>query len=41
MTYSLADPRIVQALDLLRAFMADSLESQVALAETVTEMRTA
>jgi ArsR family transcriptional regulator len=38
--YSLADPRIIQALDLLRAFMADSLESQIALARTVIESQT-
>lgn len=36
-TYSLADPRIVQALDLLRAFMAQALESQSALARTAIE----
>lgn len=34
--YSLADTRIIQALDLLRAFLADSLGSQVALARTVS-----
>ena len=36
-TYSLADPRIIEALDLLRSFMADTLESQGALARTVSE----
>jgi DNA-binding transcriptional ArsR family regulator len=32
--YSLADMRIIQALDLLRAFLADSLNNQAALART-------
>ena len=36
-TYTLADPRIIQALDLLRAFMAQALESQSALARTAIE----
>lgn len=36
-TYSLSDTRIIEALDLLRGFMADTLESQVALARSVTE----
>jgi DNA-binding transcriptional ArsR family regulator len=35
--YSLADDRIIQALDLLRAILADSLESQVDLARTASE----
>ena len=35
--YSLADQRIIQALDILRAFMADVLENQVALARTASE----
>ena len=35
--YSLADMRIVQALDLLRAFLADSLNNQAALARTAGE----
>lgn len=34
--YSLADRRIIEALDLLRAFMADSLKSQSALARSVS-----
>ncbi len=34
--YSLVDTRIIQALDLLRSFLADSLGSQVALARTVS-----
>ncbi len=38
--YSLADRRLIEALDLLRAFMADSLASQSALARTVSEERT-
>lgn len=33
--YTLADARIIQALDLLRAVMASKLRSQAALAETV------
>jgi len=32
--YSLADDRIIQALDLLRAVLASSLENQAALAES-------
>lgn len=35
--YSLSDERIIQALDLLRAMLADSLESQVDLARTASE----
>ncbi|GAB4471543.1 MAG: hypothetical protein Kow00124_08690 [Anaerolineae bacterium] len=35
--YSLADERITQALDLLRAFLAESLESQSALVDIVNE----
>jgi len=35
--YSLGDKRIIQALDLLRSMLADSLESQVDLARTVSE----
>ena len=35
--YSLADDRVIQALDLLRAMLADSLESQVNLARVATE----
>jgi len=35
--YSLSDVRIIQALDLLRAVLANSLEEQVALARTATE----
>jgi DNA-binding transcriptional ArsR family regulator len=33
--YSLADPRIIQALDLLRAVLADNLSRQAALADQV------
>lgn len=33
-SYSLTDPRIIQALDLLRAVLASKLRSQAALAET-------
>jgi DNA-binding transcriptional ArsR family regulator len=33
--YSLADPRIIQALDLLRAVLADNLSRQASLAENV------
>ena len=33
--YSLADERIIQALDLLRAMLASSLENQGALAQSV------
>ena len=32
--YSLRDPRVIEALDLLRKMMADSLESQAALTRT-------
>lgn len=35
--YSLADQRIIQALDLLRAMLADSLESQSDLARIASE----
>jgi ArsR family transcriptional regulator len=35
--YSLTDKRIIQALDLLRAVLANSLEEQVALARTATQ----
>ena len=38
--YSLADKRIIDALDLLRAMLADSLESQVELARTATKALT-
>jgi ArsR family transcriptional regulator len=34
--YTLADERIIQALDLLRAVLADQLKSQVALAATAS-----
>ena len=34
---TLADQRIIEALDLLRAVLASNLQSQAALAETVTE----
>jgi DNA-binding transcriptional ArsR family regulator len=33
--YTLADQRILEALDLLRAILADSLESQVTLARSI------
>jgi ArsR family transcriptional regulator len=35
--YALSDHRIIEALDLLRAFLAESLESQSALARTASE----
>ena len=35
--YSLADERIIQALDLLRAVLANSLESQAALIRSASE----
>jgi len=35
--YSLVDPRVISALDLLRAVLADQLKSQAALAKTVME----
>ena len=35
--YSLTDRRIIKALDLLRAILADSLENQIALARTASE----
>ena len=34
--YTVADPRILQALDLLRQVLADKLRNQAALAATVT-----
>jgi DNA-binding transcriptional ArsR family regulator len=34
---TLADPRIIQALDLLRDVLASNLQSQAALAESVSE----
>ncbi len=37
MFYSLADRRIIKALDLLRAVLADTLETQIALARTANE----
>ena len=33
--YTLADGRVIQALDLLRAVLADKLKNQAALASTV------
>jgi ArsR family transcriptional regulator len=36
---TLADERIIQALDLLRAVLASNLQSQAALAETVSETK--
>ncbi len=36
--YSVADRRIIEALDLMRAVLADQLESQVSLAQTVAEV---
>jgi ArsR family transcriptional regulator len=35
--YNLTDRRIIKALDLLRAVLADSLETQIALARTASE----
>jgi ArsR family transcriptional regulator len=35
--YQLADPRVIQALDLLRGLLADRLKNQAALANTVYE----
>ncbi len=35
--YTLSDNRIIQALDLLRAVMANSLEDQVALVRSATQ----
>ena len=35
--YRLGDHRIIEALDLLRAMLADSLENQAALAKTASE----
>lgn len=35
--YSLADKRVIQALDLLRAMLADSLENQIDLARSASE----
>ena len=37
--YSIGDTRVLQALDLLRAVLADQLQSQADLAETVREER--
>ncbi len=37
MFYSLADRLIIKALDLLRAVLADTLETQIALARTANE----
>ena len=34
---TLADQRVIQALDLLRSILASNLQSQAALAETVSE----
>lgn len=36
---TLADERVIQALDLLRAVLANNLQSQAALAETVSETK--
>ena len=36
---TLADQRIIQALDLLRAVLASNLQSQAALAESVSEIK--
>ncbi|HEY70981.1 MAG TPA: winged helix-turn-helix transcriptional regulator [Anaerolineae bacterium] len=36
--YTIADPRIIEALDLLRQVLADMLESQASLARSVTEI---
>jgi DNA-binding transcriptional ArsR family regulator len=38
--YSLSDERIIQALDLLRAVLASTLESQGNLARSVTQNQT-
>ena len=35
--YSLTDQRVIQALDLLRGMLADSLESQIDLARSASE----
>lgn len=35
--YSLADKRVIQALDLLRGMLADSLESQINLARSASD----
>lgn len=35
--YTLRDPRVIQALDLLRAVMADVLSEQAGLAEAITQ----
>jgi hypothetical protein len=37
MIYTLTDERVIQALDLLRAVLADKLKSQAALADSVYE----
>ena len=34
--YRLADPRVIEALDLLRSMLADMLQNQIALARTVS-----
>ncbi len=38
--YSITDDRVIQALDLLRAVLADQLQSQAELAESVGQKRT-
>jgi hypothetical protein len=35
MVYQVADPRVIQALDLLRAVLGDKLRSQATLARNV------
>jgi ArsR family transcriptional regulator len=37
MIYQLADGRVIEALDILRAMLADNLEKQAALAQTASE----
>ena len=37
--YSITDDRVIQALDLLRAVLADQLQSQAELAESVGQKR--
>jgi len=39
MVYTLTDLRVIQALDLLRAVLAEKLKSQAALADTVYESK--
>jgi ArsR family transcriptional regulator len=39
-TYTLADQRVIEALELLRAFMADTLQSQSELAQTAIDSLT-